>query len=148
MSDQDGLQESGNRAALQQQFAEWLLLTPSGRSEAGLPAKQRGMAELLGVSQATLSTWKKDAKFQRMMNRHVRANFGADRLGKVIDSLYEVAVNSNEKSTAAAQVSAAKTLLGWYEASDTQVDAADLEQMSTEELRALAQRVLADSAGA
>lgn len=146
MSEQLGPQESQlNTAALMQQFAEWLLLPPAERKKAGLPARQKGMAELLGRSEATLSMWKKNEKFQRMMNRHVRANFGADRLGRVIDSLYDVATGV-DAPTAAAQVSAAKTLLNWYETgAEATVEAGDLEQMSTEELRVLAQRVLSST---
>ena len=138
VSDLQATQGLGNRAALMQQFAEWLLLTPEGRNEAGLPATQKGMAELLGKSEATLSVWKKSDKFQRMVGRHVRSNFGADRLGRVIDALFDTATSSQS----AAQVSAAKTLLGWYEHDNTGVEATDLEQLSDEELRLLAQRVL------
>lgn len=135
-----GTSKSVNRVSLMEQFAEWLLMTPSARGEAALPSTQKGLAELLGVSEATLSVWKKDEKFQRMVSRHVRANFGAERLGRIIDALFDVATEGSGQ----AQVSAAKTLLTWHGAQVEAPVAEDLEHLSNDELRALAQRVLTE----
>ncbi len=131
-------EKTANRAALMQQFAEWLLLPLAARDEAGLPRRQKGMAELLGVSQATLSVWKKDEKFQQFVGSHIRANFGAERLSKVIDALFETATEGQSAS----QVSAAKTLLGWYE-TERSASATELSELSDEELEMLARRELA-----
>lgn len=142
MSEPTVISESVNRAAQQQQFAEWLLMTPAGRVEADLPRTQKEMAQLLGRSQATLSLWKKDERLQRMISRHVRASLG-ERLGYVIDALYEVAVG-NGAGTASAQVAAAKTLLGWYEKDGVPISAEELSDATDEELAMLARRAEAE----
>jgi hypothetical protein len=142
MSELSAQDQSVNKVAQMQQFAEWLLMPAAARIEAGLPAKQKGMAELLGKSQATLSMWKKEDQFQRLVNRHVRSVFGADRLGAVIDALYDTATSGSS----AAQVSAAKTLLGWYERSDTTIQKDELSKLSDDELEMLARRADAERA--
>jgi hypothetical protein len=119
--------------ALMQEFAAWLLMLPEARAEAGLPARQRGVAELLGVSEATLSVWKKDKRFQQMVGHQVRADFSADRLGKVITALFETATETR----GASQVSAAKTLLTWFEKDIGPEATIDYSALSDEELNAL-----------
>lgn len=128
------------RQSVMESFATWLLMSPASRREAGLPASQKGMAEVLGVSQAYLSQIKKDKHFQTMVSRTVRADFGAERFSLVINALFETATNGS----GSAQVSAAKTLLGWYEKDEAALAAEDLTQLSDKELRALAARVLQD----
>jgi hypothetical protein len=127
------------RAAQMQQLAEWVLMDREARVEAGLPATQKGMAELFGKSEATLSAWKKDEAFQRMVSRHVRTRFGAEGLGSVINALFVTATETR----GSAQVSAAKTLLSWYDRDEKAIAPEDLAQMSITDLKALAQRVLA-----
>lgn len=124
-------------------LAEWLLMLPSAREAAGLPATQKGLAELLGVSEPTITVWKKTKELQAVVSQHLRTNFGADRLGRVIDALYETATDGS----GAAQVSAAKTLLQWHKEDVESVSAQDLRDLPKHELDALMRRVLAQEEG-
>lgn len=120
-------------------LAEWLLTPPSARAKAGLPATQKGMAELLGVSEPTITVWKRSKELQSIVSSHLRTNFGTERLSKVIDALYDTATGDSSAS----QVAAAKTLLQWHKEDVQSVSAQDLRDLPQEELDALLKRVLA-----
>lgn len=120
-------------------LAEWLLMLPDARRDAGYPATQKGLAELLGVSEPTITVWKKSRQLQSVVSQHLRTNFGADRLGRVIDALFETATNGSGSS----QVSAAKTLLQWHKEDVESVTIQDLHDMPQQELETLMQRVFA-----
>ena len=98
------------------------------------------MAELLGVSEATITVWKKTKQLQAVVSQHLRTIFGSDRLGRVIDALYDTAVNG----VGSAQVSAAKTLLQWHKEDVESFTAQDMKDLPDDELDALFERVKAE----
>ena len=121
-------------------LAEWLLMLPKAREDAGFPATQKGLAELLGVSEAAITVWKKTKQLQAVVSQHLRTNFGADRLGRVIDALFDHAVNG----VGASQVSAAKTLLQWHKEDVEAFTAQDMKDLPADEVDALCERVKAE----
>lgn len=122
--------ETAKRARMEF-FSEWLVTPPAHR----VPSTQKELADMIGVSEWTLTQYKKDKVFQAMIVARAREAFGAQRLVDVIDSLYQIALG--DAKTAAVQ--AAKTLLGWYQ--DTHSDVPmELAHLSDEELATLAQR--------
>ena len=121
-------------------LAEWLLMLPEAREESGLPDTQKGLAELLGVSEATITVSKKTKQLQAVVSQHLRTNFGADRLGRVIDALFDHAVNG----VGASQVSAAKTLLQWHKEDVEAFTAQDMKDLPDDEVDALFERVKAE----
>ena len=140
MSESNGRSAKEIRDAGLPVLAEWLLMLPHARSESGLPDTQKGLAELLGVSEATITVWKKTKQLQAVVSQHLRTNFGADRLGRVIDALYDHAVNG----VGASQVSAAKTLLQWHKEDVEAFTAQDMKDLPDDEVDALFERVKAE----
>lgn len=116
-------------------LAEWLLTTPADRARHDLPETQSELAELLGVSAAAVSQWKKSREFQKVMNRNLRQHFGTERLKEVMGNMYELAVSDTPQA-----VPAARVLLGFLEKTEQETDLeAEVASLTDEELERLYQ---------
>jgi hypothetical protein len=119
-------------------LAEWVLASSRDRAALGMPDSQQALADLLGVSGAAVSQWKKSAEFTRIMGAHLRSHFGAERLAHVIDNMYRIATGDTGQS-----VPAARTLLDYMAKSSEKVGLEDeLEDLTDEELETLYQAML------
>lgn len=119
-------------------LAEWTLTSDHERVRLGMPSTQAMLAEVLGVSSAAVSQWKKSAEFTRIMGAHLRAHFGAERLAHVVDNMYRIATGDTGQS-----VPAARTLLDYMQKSSEKMGIEDeLEDLTDEELETLYQAML------
>lgn len=106
-------------------YLEWCLLPRSERT----PKTKREVADLLGVTTATLLNYEKEPDFRGEVQRRLGATFRVDRLADLFKTLYEIATDANNPRA----VSAARTLLEWSERS-TEHSGMDLSHYSDEEL--------------
>ena len=88
-------------------YMEWVLLPKEKRE----PRTKQAVADLLGVTTATLINYDKDPTFQGEAQRRLGSVFRVDRLPNVFQTLYKIATDSENPRA----VSAAKTLMDWSE---------------------------------
>lgn len=122
-------------------YVEWLV-TPAAFRQ---PRTKGELGNLLGVSTETLRRYEQDPWLKAEYLRRSRAAFTVSRAADVIDTLYQRATDPHDPQG----VTAAKTLMQFFEASDKREGAeqVDLSAMTDDELVELALRV-AGSKGA
>jgi hypothetical protein len=120
-------------------FVEWLLL-PEGDRE---PATKTAFAEEWGVSVRTLQNDLKEPYLQREISARARAVARVDKLPEVLRSLYEIVEGNSLGITAAARVSAARTILDWIDrTTEVREKTMDFRELSDEELMEGVLRIL------
>ena len=113
------------KAARQAAYIAWLVL-PKGQR---VPSTKKAVAELLGVTTATLLNYEKEPAFRDEVQRRLGAAFRVDRLADVFEALYVTATSvENPRS-----VAAARTLIEWSEKASG-LAGIDLSGYSDEEL--------------
>lgn len=127
---------------LQREFIEYLV-DPRTPAEKGT---QRDWAEAHGLDQQTPSRWKKDMAFREAWDARLhQLNIDPDRIQRVIDSVYDAAVNA---PTVADRIRGATLYLQFVnrlspqKAQPTNTER-PIEELSDEELQALADNVVA-----
>jgi hypothetical protein len=126
---------------LQREFLEWLV-DPRTSAEKGT---QKAWAEAHGLDQQTPSRWKTDLAFRRAWERRLHElNIDPDRIQKVIDSVYEIAINGVNNAD---RIKGATLYLQYVNRlSPSKAQPAEeekpIEDMSDEELEALASNVV------
>lgn len=108
-------------------YLDWLLAPKGERT----PSTKKGLAEVLGVSTATLRNYTQDPWLQKNLSTRVRATARVELLPDVLASLYDQAVDRlNPRSVAAA----GKYLDYLRQAEELGDDGINLEDMSEDDL--------------
>lgn len=115
-----------NQAAL----VEWLLTPPKEREF----RTRREFADHLGVTTQTLRNYERDTFVVNTLATRRRNVFKVEKVDKVIDALYEKAVDPDG---GASSVTAARTLLDWAERQTAEMNAESMRELSDDELKAM-----------
>lgn len=119
------MSDSQAKQMRQAAYIEWLVLPRELRD----PPTKRAVADLLGVTTATLLNYEKERSFKDEVQRRLGAAFRVDDLSDVFASLVTQAKDtSNPRS-----VAAAKVLVEWSERS-SDLEGIDFSQYSDEEI--------------
>ena len=124
--------QKGDNADKSSILIDWLL-TPKELRE---PKTLEALAELLGVTSATLRNWRKEPVFQREMTDRARGQARVEMLPEIIDALFATATSKSPQ-----QPAAAKLLLDFMEKVQP-AKAIDVSALSPEELHELAMAAL------
>lgn len=126
------------------QYLNWLL-TPEAERE---PRYKKDLAESFGVSGQTLRDWSKDRQFQKELRSRQAQLYRAERVGDVLDALYERALDRSALGASSAN-SASKILLDYVQNHlDQNEESVDLSKISNDELTSKLIELLKNVTGA
>jgi transcriptional regulator with XRE-family HTH domain len=109
-------------------FIEWFALPEAERD----PSTQKALAEELGVSANTISTWKKDLRIMAAVRGTGQAAV-LGSFGDITQSMVAIAKDPDHKSA----VPAARLLFEMLEKSEKSIDTVPLADMTDDEMREL-----------
>lgn len=108
-------------------YLDWLLTPESERT----PKTKTALAELLGVSTATLRNYSQDSWLQSNLSERSRSTARVERLPSILESLYRQAVDPDNPRS----VQASKVYLDYLAKTEAITQATDFSNMSDAELK-------------
>lgn len=121
-------------------YVDWLLTPESERT----PKTKKDLADLLGITPATLRNYTQDAWLQKEIGNRAKATAKIERLPEILDSLFNQAVDEQNPRS----VAAAGKYLDYLTKTEEVRETADLTEMSDEDLVKLLSEILQRTASA